>query len=288
MSYGDDLYRELTAAGISGRLRARIVDEFRDHLECDPQADLGPPRELAHQFADELGTTRARTAALRAFAALALAGVAFALAFVLDPGRFFAGHSHVSRLAWLVAVVAALAPQVAFATGVLAAIRAFRRRRDVVISAVEAQVILRRVTISLFAGVASMVALGLVAREGAAPRWWMTLVEVASGVGLAGLVAVAPAALSAARLRPTKAGAAGDLSDDLGMLLPPSMRTRPWRFALFVAGAIFLLFTVTGVLASDPFDGALRGLMDGVACLLGFATVGRYVGLWHPRAAGEA
>jgi hypothetical protein len=65
---------ELTKAGIRGRLRARILAELTDHLESDPGADLGDPARLARQFADELGTSRARTAAISAFAALALAG----------------------------------------------------------------------------------------------------------------------------------------------------------------------------------------------------------------------
>jgi hypothetical protein len=290
MSYGDDLYRELTGAGISGRLRARIVDEFRDHLECDPQADLGPPRELAHQFADEIGTSRARTAGLRAFAALVVAGVAFALAFALDPGRFFGGHTHLSRFVWLVLVVVAVATQVALATGLLAAARVFRCRRERVVSAAEARIILRRVTVSLFSGLVSMVALGILAAERSttAPGWWVTLAEVLAGVGTAGILLVTPAALAAARVRPTAAGPGGDLSDDLGPLLPPPLRNQPWHIALLLAGAIFVFFTATGVLTSDPYDGALRGLMDGLACLLGFATVGRYVGLWHPRAAADA
>src|SRR5581483_3100990 len=74
MRYLDDLSQELRAVGIRGRRHARIRDEFADHLECNAEAELGNPRELAHQFADELGTALARNAALIAFAALVLVG----------------------------------------------------------------------------------------------------------------------------------------------------------------------------------------------------------------------
>ncbi|HEY2316874.1 MAG TPA: hypothetical protein VGH67_01130 [Solirubrobacteraceae bacterium] len=62
--FQSQLNGELTAVGITGRLRRRILDEFADHLACDPQASLGDPRALARQFADEVGTTRAMRAAL--------------------------------------------------------------------------------------------------------------------------------------------------------------------------------------------------------------------------------
>jgi hypothetical protein len=30
---------------------------------------------------------------------------------------------------------------------------------------------------------------------------------------------------------------------------------------------------------ADPYDGILRGLADAIACLAGFAVLGRYLGL---------
>ncbi|HEV3403820.1 MAG TPA: hypothetical protein VG073_05990, partial [Gaiellaceae bacterium] len=78
----DELGRELGAVGIRGRLRRRIVAEFRDHRSCAPDADLGDPRTIARQFADELGTSRSRRAAFAAFGALGIAGVAYTVAFV--------------------------------------------------------------------------------------------------------------------------------------------------------------------------------------------------------------
>ncbi|MFZ1997573.1 MAG: hypothetical protein WAU75_25870, partial [Solirubrobacteraceae bacterium] len=102
------LGQELTAVGISGRLRGRILDEFADHLTCDPQAALGEPGALARQFADELGSTRARRAAVIAFAALALAGTLFGLAFVTSDGAFGAapkGGPVIGRLATALALL---------------------------------------------------------------------------------------------------------------------------------------------------------------------------------------
>jgi hypothetical protein len=73
--YLNDLDTQLARAGIRGARRNRIVTELANHLSCDPDADLGDPAALATQFADELGTSFARTAAFQAFVALALAGV---------------------------------------------------------------------------------------------------------------------------------------------------------------------------------------------------------------------
>lgn len=56
---------------------------------------------------------------------------------------------------------------------------------------------------------------------------------------------------------------------------------------MIVAGAVAVAITVASVPASDAFDGALRGIADALVCLLGFATLGRYLGLWSPSRAGE-
>jgi hypothetical protein len=63
----DELRRELAAVGIRGRQRDRILAEFADHLACDPAAELGDPRTLATQFADELAIDSARRSALWTF-----------------------------------------------------------------------------------------------------------------------------------------------------------------------------------------------------------------------------
>lgn len=243
MSYVDLLGRELGAVRIRGRLRRRILAEFADHLACDPAAALGEPSEVAHAFADQLGSSRARRAAIRSFAALTVAAAVFIAAFVAS---VYAGpglprlHPAVPALAYLAALGAVVGPQLAF--------------------------------------VAGLAGLALEYRHGLA-GWWTTAVLAGAGVSGLGLLAAAPAVASACSLRPTLAGPVPDLFDDLGGLVPPALRGRPWRFALAVAGALAVAIALAGVVQSDPFDGLARGLADGAACLAGFAVLGRYLGL---------
>ena len=287
VSYRDELYRELTTVGITGRLRARITDEIDDHLQCAPEADLGDPQLIARRFADELGTARARRAGLTSFAALAVAGVLFAVAFASSPppafGALPSGIGWGARLGNWASVIA---PQVAFAAGLLALLRALRRRHAAVMPRAEARMLLRRATVGVVAGLASMIGLSLVANELAPylPSWWVTLVWVCAAVGVVALLASVPALIVARRLPSLSEGPAGDLFDDIGAWVPRGIEGRPWRLALVVASAIFILMSAAGWMASDGYDGMIRGLADGLLCLLGFATLGRYLGLWAPQA----
>jgi hypothetical protein len=277
------LRRELSAAGIRGSHRERILAEYEDHLACDPNALLGSPSELARQFADELGTSRARRGAAAAFGALSLAGGLAIGAFAsANLGPLKSAEQH--PLARTAAAVLVIAAQVAFATGVLAALRSFWRRRSPTVPRAEATIVLRRTVIALAAGLVAMIALAVMALalhhlEGTA---WRTYTLVAAGVGALAIIAASPAALAAARMRPTTAGDRGDVFDDLGRFAPAQLRGRPWRFALLVAAALFVAVSLQGVVVSDPFDGIARGVMEAAACLLGFAALGPYVGLWSP------
>jgi hypothetical protein len=284
MKYVESLSEELARVGIGGRLRRRILTEIGDHLESDPEAALGDPADLARQFADELGTARARKAAFATFAVLALAVAALAVSWL---------GSHATGLAWpkvhppsrvladagflLVAVCA----QVALVTGVLAAVRAVRRHRVTVIPRAEATVIARRSTVALLAGAGTMAGLALVALEfhRGQPSWWMPATLGAAAAAACGLLAAVPTVLAALRVRPSAAGDGGDLFADLGAFTPPPLRGRPWVLALTVAAALFVIVTVAGVLQSDPYDGAVRGVLEGLACVTGFAVLGRYLGL---------
>jgi hypothetical protein len=286
MSFHERLPRELAAVGISGRLRARILAEFDDHLASDPQADLGNPRELARQFADELGTSRARRAAVRSFVALALAGILFAVVLVSCPGNAFgAVLVDGSLLGRLATAVVLLAPQVAFVAGVLAVLRVLQRRSAIVLPAAEAAIIVRRAAVGLGAGTAGLLALAAmaIAYHRLAAHWWLTLALAAAGAGLLALTVAAPSVLAAARVAPVAGGPPGDIFDDLGAWAPPALSGRPWRLALLVATAVAVAITASGVAASDGYDGALRGIVDALLCLLGFATLGRYLGLWSPQ-----
>ena len=90
MNYLDTLESELKQAGIPPRRRARIIIEFADHLHENPEAELGAPRALARQFADELGTRLARSTAYWAFGALVVAATLLVVMF-FEGGRAWGG-----------------------------------------------------------------------------------------------------------------------------------------------------------------------------------------------------
>lgn len=279
------LERELTAAGITGERRARILDEFADHLSVDPTADLGEPGALARRFADEVGSAQALQAAIAAFAALAIAGLLFAIAFVTSgSGAFGARPAGAPALGRLATAAGLFAPQVAFAAGTLALLRWLRRRREPVLAAAEARVIVRRAGVGVVFGLISMLALAGIAI--AYHRWtsagWATFALVASGVGVCALLAALRPVMAAVRLRPLQDGGAGDIFDDLGDLAPGPLRGHPWRLAVTVSAGVAVLIVLASVPAQDEFDGALRGVLDAAACLGGFATLGLYLGLWSP------
>ena len=178
-------------------------------------------------------------------------------------------------------MVTVVAAQVAFVSGLLAAVRALRLRHDLPLVRGEATIIVRRAAVGLAAGIASVAGLAVIALEvrSGIPSSWVTFVLVAASVGAVALVAAVPAVVRAQRLQPAAAGAAGDMFDDIGLLTPPVLMDRPWRFAFTLAAVLFALIAVVGVAASDPFDGIARGLADALACLAGFAVLGRYLGL---------
>jgi len=71
----------------------------------------------------------------------------------------------------------------------------------------------------------------------------------------------------------------GDIFDDLGPVVPAALRGHPWTFAATVACGAGLLVWFAGIAASDPYDGALRGIAEAVACFIGFAILGRFLAL---------
>ncbi len=274
--YLHELRRELHAVGIRGPLRRRILAEAGDHLRSDADAldRFGVPQEVANVFAAELGTQASRRAAVGAFAALGIAGAVYAAAFV---GLAFAGQPYdYPALGALAFAVIVIAPQVAFVSGSLALLRAWRHRRDPVRPSAELAVINRRTSVALLAGLATMGALALFDFELQArlAAWWVTFTFGSTAAASVLLVLAAVPAAGAARLRPQVAGAAGDVFDDLGL-----SRGSPWRLARRVALIVALVVWLAGLVASDPIDGALRGLFEASACLGGFALLGRFLGL---------
>jgi hypothetical protein len=278
------LGHELRRAGIRGRLRARILAEYADHLASDPEAQLGEPRALARQFADEVGSTRARRAAVTAFGTLALAGSLFGLAFVTSDAVFGVTPKSASVTGQVAIAVAILFSQVSFVAGTLAVLRWVRRRGSGVLPAAEAQVIVRRAAVGVVCGIVTMAGLATtaIAYRRFQTTAWTTFAVVVAVVGIAGLLASLPSIWEASRVRPVAGGEAGDIFDDLEGLVPRPLDGRPWLFAVFVSAAVGAVITLVAVPAQDALDGVARGLLDGLLCLGGFATLGRYLGLWRP------
>ena len=263
----DELDRELRAAGVPARRRRRIRLEFEDHLACDPSADLGDPGALARQFADELGTAYARRAGFAVFVALAPFGM-------LTIALFLFASVRVSYPPLALTLALVVGVQLAFVGGALAALRAWRLRRLVVMPAVEAGVLVRRAGLAVVGAALTTVPLGYLASGfypfllTSRPLAWVTL-----ATGTAAALLGSAAVVRAWRLRPIADGEAHDLSFDLGL------NVDPWRLALGTAGAVALCITLAGVVQSDPIYGLARGLADGSLCLAGFALFGRPLGL---------
>ena len=278
MTYVDALAGELGRVGIRGRLRRRILAEVDDHLRSDRDAEsrFGSPSQVANEFAAELGTRASRQAAIVGFLALAVAGGVFAACFV---GLSFAGNSVGEPPAAAIAsLLLIIAPQVAFVSGTLALLRVLRRREDRVLTSAERRVVNRRTSLALAAGLATMGALAVLGIEyrHALADWWVSLTLLAALAASSLLLLAAFPALRAIRLHPEVPGPAGDVFDDVGFI---RYRDKPWRFATRVALVVGLAVWVAGIVASDPIDGLLRGVFEALACLAGFAVLGRYLGL---------
>ncbi|MGH2835313.1 MAG: hypothetical protein ACRDLT_09500 [Solirubrobacteraceae bacterium] len=284
MTYLEALESELKTAGIPSARRARIIAEFADHLHEDADARLGAPRELARQFADELGTRLARTAAFRTFGALAFVAVALGAMF-LAVGRMRAltmsTQNHTPTPGWAAPILmfAVLAGQVALAAGGTALLRTWWLRRQPVINAREATVLARRSAVGIAGGAVALLALPTMAlafHRQAGVAWTITA-WVLTGVGFLALAAVVPSVRAGTRLRPEVAGQAGDLIDDLGPWAPTGLT--PVRLAWLVAAAIVVALGAAGAVTDDPYDGIARGVFDAAACMTGFMVLGRYLGL---------
>jgi hypothetical protein len=280
MTYLEEFSRELVAHGIRGQTRRRILFEVDDHLRSDADAEerFGSAREVANSFAAELGAQASRRAAVSAFAALGVAGAVYvasfaALSFAGPPSETL--DRPLGALAFAAIIVA---PQVSFVTGVLALLRALRRRRLRVIPTSELIVIRRRTGMALFFGLVTMGALALYGYEfrSVLAGWWLTLTYTSTAGASVLLALAALPALTATRVRPQVAGEAGDVFADVGLA---RFGGDPWRFARVVAVSVGSLVWLAGLVQGDPIDGFIRGVFEGLACLGGFAVLGRYLGL---------
>jgi len=276
MNYLDALGAELGRVGITGRLRARILAETADHLTEGDVDRFGDPREIAQRFADELATAQSTRAAFRAFAALAAAGSVFAAGWLLIP--FAGGWPDFASAEFVPLGIAAglamvVCPQIAFATGLLALLRAWRLRRLATAPAAEVALLLTRTRTALAFGSASMVAIAVDAFESRADlaSWYRLSVVPSALVLTVPLVAVAASASRAAALRSAVPGAAGDMFDDFPVRLP----RRPWLVCLALAAGV--AFVALGVAGSD--EGPRNAVAEAVLIVGCFAALGRRLGL---------
>ncbi len=284
MTYLDALAAELAAAGLPAARRRRILAEFAEHRHENPEAELGAPRALARQFADELGTRLARAAAVRVFSVLAVAAVTLA-GMILAVGRMrglaLSAQNRTATPGWAAALVLVsfLAGEVALAAGGTGLLRAWWLRGRPVINGREATVLLRRAVVGAAAGAVTLLALPTLALADprAAGGAWSAAAWALTGCGLLALAALVPTLRAARRLRPAPDGPVGDLREDLGPWVPTGLT--PARIAWLVALAIVVVVGGVGAAAHDPFDGVARGLADAAACLVGYGALGRYLGL---------
>jgi hypothetical protein len=287
MTYLDALESELATAGIPRRRRARILAEFADHLAENADAQLGVPRDLARQFADEIGTRLARRAAYTAFAALTVVAAFLVVTFVTG-GRqhgwvgYGGYHDGLAPRWWWgpLQLAFTLTAEVALASGVLAVLRAYQLRREPTISAADAAIINRRTALALVAAAVTMLDLPLTS-DASNLGWpvtgiWWPAVQYGGYAAIALLLCVLPAVLAAARLKPQRDGAPADLVGDLGLRDP---RVTPLRVVLVLSAVIVITLTLVGAHSGDTHDGLVRGLLDGAACLGAFILLGRYLGL---------
>jgi hypothetical protein len=269
------LETELRRVGIGGRTRARILAEAEDHLADGDPADFGDPRELAQLFADELATSETTRAAYVAFAALAAVGACFGAAWIAVPARSSPDILSAQIVPLGVAAAAAMLvlPQVSFAAGVLALLRARRLRTSRAAPAAELAVLARRTQAALVAGAGSALAFAVYAVDFRAHLDSAYVAAVASGAAALTipLALVAVRNRRAAAVRSAVAGGAGDMFDDLPVPLP----RHPWRLCLALAGAAALALLAGGGLDEGPRNAVGEGVLI-VAC---FALLGRRLGL---------
>jgi len=268
----DELGRELSAVGIRGRQRERILAEFADHLACDPDADLGDPHTLAAQFADELASDGARRTALWTFGALSFVAVALGVPQVSLPTIPDIGGGRSIVLTGVAALALVVGAQVAFAAGSLALLRALRLRHLPALPAQEVAILRRRVTVALAAGAATAAGSSLYAVNfwNVVPSWWATLALAAAGVATLPLGVAAVAQARTSSLHVSRDGAAGGLRADLGII------GRPW---LIGGAAIVAMLVGTAVAEGSLLEGALRAGFEAVAFVACFAAFRRNLAL---------
>jgi hypothetical protein len=266
------LGRELGAVGIRGRRRERILAEIADHLASDPKAELGDPRRLAAQFADELATSEARRATLATFGALSLVACALAATQTVIPTYPDVASGSSPLLAAVSLIFVVVGAQVAFVAGSLGALRALRLRGDVSIAGAEVGVLRRRNAVALGAGAATLAGIALYGINfwGQLPTWVSLLTVVVAGAAVLPLAGAALVHARAAPLVVSVEGEAGGFAADLGPLARP---------ALIGLGAVLAVLAVTWQAEHSFVEGAVRAGAEGIAFVAAYLALGRTLSL---------
>jgi hypothetical protein len=294
MRWLDSLALELLALGVPARERARIMLELGDHIDCEPGGAerLGDPRELAVSFAEELASDRARECALQAFWALAAGAVALTVSqLALDRVGGYPGFTHgLSLLLFFPALLGMLvAPQVALVAGTLAALRAFRRRGSARLPAAEVGLIARRTGVALWAGSATLAGLGLYLIDFSLrlPAWYLALLGTLVAICALAVSTALRSLAGARRIVSAAPGTAGDVFDDLPVLGRRWLRHRRWRLGAIGSMLVAVVMTIAQARAERSLgEGLQRGVVEGLAAAVGFAVLGRAVGLLPGRTDG--
>jgi len=233
-------------------------------IRIQPAAKPAPARPSA--------TTRA---AFGAFAALGLAGAGFAAGWILIVLEGTADITSASFLPLgLVAASALIAcPQISFAAGVLALLRAERLRRLRAAPAAELALLRSRTNTALAFGGASMLAFAVYALDyhAALARWQLLAGTTGAVLLTLPIGAAAIASRGAGAVRSSVPGAAGDMFDDLPERLP----RRPWLVCLLLASLLGILLLLSGGLEEGP-----RNAVAEIALVVAsYAALGRRLGL---------
>jgi hypothetical protein len=274
MTYRSELRAELRSIGFGRRLVERVVAEVEDHLHCDPQAQLGPPRLVAERFSLELGTARTRLAARASFGSLALAAlILLAVARAIGAAGGYPSSASQPWAVGLSALGMVAFGQIAFVAGVLTLVRGLRRDP----SGADLRLVHRRAFVALAAGALTSGSLLLHALElRPMPIWWTRLAVAGAAVSFVPLAAATVVLVRAVRIAPAPIGAAAGLSGDLPRPLQRHAAGVLVSLGLLAAG----FATVSGaVLESSGVEGLVRGAIEGVGLLAGVAVLGRRLGL---------
>jgi hypothetical protein len=286
MSWLDRLRAGLTARGVRGQARERIMLELADHIACEPGGEerLGNADELAARFAEELGTDRSRRSALAAFAALSVTAVAVIASQLLLGGAvgypgFNHGYSLLLAIPALLGIV--IAPQAALVAGGLAALRVLRRRRAETMPAAELALLRGRTLVALGAGLATAVGLELYVIDFSSvlPAWWIALVGTLAASSIAALLLALATLRRASSIRSEAEGPAGDIFDDLPIPGAMWFRRGRWRLGGLAVAAVAVGMTLLEWHAEGSLsEGLQRGTVEAIAAAAGFALFGRAIG----------